>query len=227
MVCGGVLRRVAAVGFASGSALMASIACGGSIATPTAVGTLSPSGTTEQSATIGPAGGTNIPAGGRISFYSPSSRTQIAEVDAVLEAVQAGDAAALLRLVQFTGVACVERPSGIGSPPRCPTGVASGSLVPVFAFDPCEAHFASHEEIQRWLRQALDLRPRLYAVYKPAAPTLGNADYIVLFGFREEQPAGTFRVFVRAGGAIPELGLCPPPGSMSLQNGGAMILPPK
>jgi hypothetical protein len=161
-----------------------------------------------------------------VSFHPPLARSGIAAVDAVLVEVESGDAGGLLTRLRFSDVACAENPLGIGAPPKCPPGTPGGTLVSVFPLARCEGGFAELSEVEDGVRRTFALRPQLYAVHRLARPVTGDPDYVAVFGFREEQPAGNFRIYVADDGMIVGLGVCPPPATLSLQNAGEMILPP-
>lgn len=164
--------------------------------------------------------------GETVSFYPPRTRSGIAGIDAVLAEVESSDVGALLTRLRFSDVACAENPLGIGAPPKCPPGTPSGTLVSVFPLSRCEDGFAELSEVEERVRSTIALRPRLYAVHRLARPVTGDPNYVAVFGFREEQPAGEFKIYVADDGKIVRLGVCPPPATLSLQNAGAMVLPP-
>ena len=203
-------------------------ACGRGSEDPVSPSVIPPSGTNGPSATASPstAASTFPTTGENVSFHPPLTRSGIADVDAVLGEVESADVAALLRRLRFSDVACAENPLGIGAPPKCPPGISSGTLVSVFPLDRCEEGFASLAEVEGQVRSAIARQPRLYAVHRPDRPGTGGAAFVAVFGFREEQPSGVFRVYVGGDGMIVRLGVCPPPATLSLRNVGAVVLPP-
>lgn len=94
--------------------------------------------------------------------YPDDTRTNIPEVDAVIEAVLAGDVAALESMMYFTLIPC-----GNEVPPwiACEDGEARGTLVEAFLMTECEAAWKRPPEVQDVLRQIVDGEPDLYAVY--------------------------------------------------------------
>jgi hypothetical protein len=188
----------------------------------------SPSSKTVAPSTPDPTVTEDTGSNGRVVFQAKGSRVGVTPIDVVLGAVENGDAGSLSALIAFSDLPCVMNPQGLGSPPKCPAGVSSGSLVSVFPLSRCESGFADREQTAAALDQALSRHVQLYAVYEEGPrPEPGEPAYVALFGFQETQPSGVFRILMRKDGAIVGLGLCPPPGSLSFQNAGSMILPPR
>lgn len=203
-------------------------ACGSGSEDPVSPSVVIPtSGTDGPSATASPstAASTFPTTGENVSFHPPLTRSGIADVDAVLREVESADVAALLTRLRFSDVACAENPLGIGAPPKCPPGISSGTLVSVFPLDRCEEGFASLAEVEGQVRSAIARQPRLYAVHRPDRPGTGGAAFVAVFGFREEQPSGVFRVDLGGDGAIVRVGVCGL-ATLSLRNVGAVVLPP-
>ena len=73
-------------------------------------------------------------------FHPLSTRTGIADIDAVLAAVESGDPQQLRDLIRFTTVACTKA-DGLGGPPKCQSDEAEGMLVEVLPFLGPEGHF--------------------------------------------------------------------------------------
>lgn len=120
------LRLMMAAAIAA--AILAGVACGDdSDSTPTSAATNgSPIPATPVTATTTAApttGGTGYPAG---------THTGVADLDAVIDTVQSGNATAIQALFVQTPSPCVINPQGIHNPPACPTGVAADTLLPVF-----------------------------------------------------------------------------------------------
>ena len=164
----------------------------------------------------------------RIAFHAAGARSLIPAIDAVLIAVESDDEAALLRLVTLSDVPCVVRPSGVGSLPKCPEGVADGTAVSLFPLDFCEGHFADRQEVSERLQSIMALHPRLFAVHEYAGPTPFRGttrDFVAVFGFQEDQPSGVFNVYIRKDGALTGIAVCG--GYMNLQQVGKMLIAPK
>lgn len=75
-----------------------------------------------------------------------------------------GDLAAVKRILVETPSPCVVNPQGITSPPRCPDGVAGGTLLPVFRATAGEAVWPS--ELDQVLQNSIPIEHWLYGVYR-------------------------------------------------------------
>ncbi len=164
-------------------------------------------------------------------YYASNTRSGTAAVDAALDMVAAGDVAGLVARVRFSPAPCHPNPMGVASPPKCPEGQPAGTLVMVFPGNICEGTFQDLAGIQRWLSEALARSPRIYAVYDPGKslwPLLQSnpPDYVVMFGFLDQQPAGVFRLWVLKDGALTGFDLCPPPGTLVRPDARSFLLPP-
>ena len=120
--------------------------------------------------------------------YPLSTRTGIAEVDAVLAAVESGDAQSLRDLVRFTSLACTKA-DGMGGPPKCREGEAEGTLVNVLPFLGPEGSFMHESDLSNFIpMQALGI----YAVYSVsdsayAEEAFPAGEYAVMFTTAEDQ----------------------------------------
>ena len=115
-----------------------------------------------------------------IRVHEPSTRTGIPSVDIVLDAVIAGDQAAINKLIRFNVSACTDV-MGLGGPPKCREGEPGGTQVEVLPFLGPEGHFLRRDDIGDWL--GLDVNG-LYAVYLVAEKAFSDPDY----------PAGQYAV---------------------------------
>jgi len=97
----------------------------------------------------------------------PSGRTGVVIVDAILDYVEAGDAEALDRLVEFRGIPCIATPEGIGAPPLCRPGEEPGATVAVFSLQTCEFEYRREEELGSLLDYVGG--GRLHGVYESGA----------------------------------------------------------
>ena len=113
--------------------------------TPPLTVTYAPPAATPTVATLTPEVPGATPAVGtaRVAFQAAGARSSIAVIDSVLASVEAADVDALLQLVTFSEVRCLERPVGVGSPPKCPSGTVDGTSIAVFPFAQCEGSFAA------------------------------------------------------------------------------------
>ncbi len=113
------------------------------------------------------------------AVYPPGTRTGLPLVDAVIDAVIEGDAAALAATAEFTPYPCGAR-QGYDNVP-CPGGVADGTLVDATWSGGCDAGFAGAEDLEaslQYVRRGL----RLFGVYEAGDdyPFLPGAAYIVV-----------------------------------------------
>lgn len=100
-----------------------------------------------------------------IPLHPRGTRSGVAVVDRVLDAVEAQDIDAFVDLVRYERVACVKRQRGIGGPPRCPPGVKGGTRIEVFPVGQCEGFYLYPDDLPRFVRNYLTPGLRLYAVY--------------------------------------------------------------
>ena len=120
--------------------------------------------------------------------YPLSTRTDIADVDAVLAAVESGDAQSLRDLVRFTLLGCTKA-DGMGGPPKCREGEAEGTLVNVLPFLGPEGSFMHESDMLNFIpMQALGI----YAVYSVsdsayAEEAFPAGEYAVMFTTAEDQ----------------------------------------
>lgn len=122
-------------------------------------------------------------------FYSLSTRTGIAEVDAVLAAVESGDPQQLRALFRFTTVACTKA-DGLGGPPKCQENEAEGTFVDVFPFLGPEGHFIREAELSNFPGVNVI---SVYAVYQVSNSAYSEdaypaGEYAVVFNGHENQP---------------------------------------
>ena len=121
-------------------------------------------------------------------YYPLSTRTDIADVDAVLAAVESGDAQSLRDLVRFTTLACTKA-DGMGGPPKCREGEEEGTLVNVLPFLGPEGSFMHESDMLNFIpMQALGI----YAVYSVSDSAYAEeaypaGEYAVMFTTAEDQ----------------------------------------
>ena len=113
--------------------------------------------------------------------YSLNARTGIADVDAVLGALETGDPEDLHTLVQYTSAPCTNV-EGLGGPPKCRAGEIEGTVFKVLPFLGSEGSFIRQEEIGTW--QGVDAAG-LYAIYRvsesgPTEEYYPRGDYAVI-----------------------------------------------
>lgn len=155
-------------------------ACAPAQGTETIVPTAVPTAT-EKPASIAPTAALTVTEEPKSADYHPLSiRTGIADVDAVLAAVESGDAQALRDLVRFTTIGCVKT-DGMGGPPKCQDGEAEGTLVHVLPFMGIEGSFVYESDLPNLLFSDV---LGIYAVYAVSESAYSEEAY----------PAGKYAV---------------------------------
>ncbi len=116
-----------------------------------------------------------------LGTYSWSTRTGIAAVDAVLEAVEEGTPPPY----DTTPVACVKKQEGIGAPPLCPEGVTDGTPIDVILVSDCEGVYVEPDAEQPISFTYGDLTPvyRLIGIREDHANPGG---YVIVYGWSLE-----------------------------------------
>lgn len=164
-----------AVAFAA-AFLLAACGGGGSTALPTET----PLPTAIPTALGSPTPGAGGP------FYPADYRTGIATIDRIIVAVLAGDAASLSKLVDYSEVACVAKPGGVGAPPQCLSTEVEGTRVVVLPAVLCEGLYLRPSEVEEAFRRAIAPPKHLYAVFRPipsdSPPGAPPAEYAIVFG---------------------------------------------
>ncbi|HNN13410.1 MAG TPA: hypothetical protein PKL78_07625 [Anaerolineales bacterium] len=118
-------------------------------------------------------------------YYPLSTRTGIADVDAVLAAVESGNAQTLRDLVRFTTVGCTNA-EGMGGPPKCGEGEAEGTLVTGLPLIGPEGSFMRESDLANLtFMEALGI----YAVYSVSDSAYSEEAY----------PAGEYTVMFVTG----------------------------
>ncbi len=152
--------------------------------TPTAAPTA-----TEKPNSIAPTVTSTVTEEPKSPEYHPlSTRTGIADVDAVLAAVESDDAQSLRDLIRFTTVGCTKA-EGMGGPPKCREGEAEGTLVNVLPFLGPEGSFIYESDLPNFLpMQVLGI----YAVYSVSDSAYSEeaypaGEYAVMFTTEEDQ----------------------------------------
>ncbi len=141
------------------------IACAPTLATPTAGP--APSPTPLATATV------PVPTAAPAPTLSPTAmpeglvhpldtRTGMAEIDAIIEAVLANDLTAKRALIDYVTTPCTTT-LGMGGPPKCQAGESDGTLVEVFPVLGQEGEFVRPQAIDSRLEFAVE---GLYAVYR-------------------------------------------------------------
>jgi hypothetical protein len=108
-----------------------------------------------------------------VSVHDPHIRTDLAEVDHIIDTVLEGDINEFRQRIKFTTSGCTHA-DGLGGPPKCREGESEGMLVEVLPFLGPEGHFLRRDEINEW--QGIDVTG-LYAVYRVSEEAFTNKDY--------------------------------------------------
>lgn len=106
-------------------------------------------------------------------------RTDIAQVDAVIEVVQAQDRDGLRDLLQFQSLPCADT-IGAGGPPRC-LGEPAGTNVDVFQASQCEPAWWRRDDVDRLLDEVIALEPALYAAFETPEAFYLEGRYAAVF----------------------------------------------
>ena len=141
---------------------------------------------------------------GTASDDSPR-RSGLPEVDAIIEAVERRDMAAIAGLVEYQVVGCTHE-LGMGGPPKCESGQPEGEQVRVFPFSSCEGEWTS-TALTTLAPYVLSARGP-YAVVQPtdaAAFEMGNwpaADTLLVFHGGPSDANAAFRLNLNAGRVV-------------------------
>jgi hypothetical protein len=191
-----------------------------STATPAASATpLPPTATATPAPTLSP---TTVSGG---SVHPLDTRTGIASVDAVIEAVLAKDLSAKRALIRYVTTPCTTA-LGMGGPPKCQAGESDGTVVEVFPILGQEGEFLRREAIDSRLDFAVQ---GLYAVYRIRGDAYQEAywpagEYGVVFLDRREGLPITAHV---SEGGMVRLDLQRWPGAVLVaRDAGELLLPP-
>jgi len=149
----------------------------------------------------------------------------IAEINAIIAEVSAGDAGALEARFQLQDVACTDAP-GPGLPPPCRTAGPPGTLVPVFPVVACEDGWTA--EVAPLVGHLLDVAPVLHSVVRLSDDTAGAYEVVYVAPFvREPGSVEVLRLTVE-GAAILTFdegcGPLTPPVELELPDGTEVIL---
>jgi len=165
------------------AALAAFAACGGDDdAADSAEPTAAVSGAATTAATKAPEGSPSAAATGSASA---TRRTNDAKVNAVLDAIEKKDAAALAALAKPVTTPCTTV-AGAGGPPKCDQGIANNTPVTKFPVLTCELSFIGPDQIQSYFASGPlgAANVKLYAVTSVKDPGMlaynPQGDYIVV-----------------------------------------------
>ena len=131
-----------------------------------------------------------LAAGGACGGGEGTSRTVVPEVDAVVQAVLAGDQESLRGFVRYTPVACSTE-SQIGVE-LCRPGEVDGTLVDALPAAQCEGHYIRRDGIDQALAYLLAGEPKLYGVYLASPSTSLAGDHTAVFAVEGPEPGQVF-----------------------------------
>jgi hypothetical protein len=115
----------------------------------------------------------SLPAGPNDAANTPLPHSGVAELDAIIAIVLAGDTGALRSMLEFTRTHCTLA-EGLGGPPKCLAGEPEGTPVEVLPFLGPEGHFIRKDDIESW--QGLDVS-ELFAVYQVSDTAYTDENY--------------------------------------------------
>ncbi|MEP7136375.1 MAG: hypothetical protein ABI904_15710 [Chloroflexota bacterium] len=98
-----------------------------------------------------------------LKYHSLDTKTQIEEIDLVLNVIAGGDAQELRNLFGFTKIACKSIVNALGGPPPCRNGESEGTIVDVLPFLGSEGSYLRKDEINQF--PGLNVIG-LYAIYQ-------------------------------------------------------------
>lgn len=141
------------------------------------------------SPTLEPATETSVPS--RPGSYPLSTRTGIADVDAVIAAVESGDPEQIQALIRFTNIPCTKA-EGLGGPPKCEAGEAEGTPHTVLPILGPEGHFMREADLANF--------PGISVIGIHAVYRLSDSAYS-----EETYPAGEYAVAFTGGENKPDI----------------------
>lgn len=126
---------------------------------------------------------------------SLSTRTGIADIDVVLDAIESDDPQQLRGLLRFITVPCTIA-DGLGGPPKCRENESDGTLVEVFPFLGSEGGYLHKENLDLWT--GIDV-VSLYAVYRNSEnvysdETFPAGEYAILFLSEDNFPGTILQI---------------------------------
>jgi hypothetical protein len=110
---------------------------------------------------------------------SSDRTTGVPELDAVIEAVESHDSAALRELIEFQTFTCTTA-LGEGGPPKCRDNEANGTEVAVFEAYGCSVQWNHEDTIDAQLDAATAITASRYAAFFPPDDYLLGSDGVVL-----------------------------------------------
>jgi hypothetical protein len=234
-----MLPAVLVAGFAAVAALGAG--CGGDddevilTATSTATSAATTLATASRTATAtstatASATGTSVATATKAPTTLPAENTGVPAVDAAIAAVFSGDTAKVVALVKLRSLGCGPQ-TGIGSPPACPAGQPTGTMVDILPVATCEGEFRGASTVAASFAPVVNSKPALYAVYgmpQQFLTLMPEGQYVAVFS-RDATGQGRLGAGVVIGGGR-IVGLwygCGAPADQIVPAGTSVILPPR
>lgn len=94
-------------------------------------------------------------------LHPPGTRTDIQDVDVIIDAILSNDIESRKELIHYTQVGCTTA-DGLGGPPKCEPGEVEGTLIEVLPILGSEGHHTRRAEIDKGISFSVE---GLYAVY--------------------------------------------------------------
>lgn len=85
----------------------------------------------------------------QLAVYPPEARTEVEDLNAIIDAVLAHDAVALRGLSSFVEAPCTHA-DGLGGPPKCGPDEVEGTIIDVMPFLGPEGHFLRKADFLTW-----------------------------------------------------------------------------
>jgi hypothetical protein len=128
-------------------------------------------------------------------LYPLTTRTDMEEIDDILDAVAREDVASLRPLIQFTEAKCTLA-EGLGGPPKCRAGEAEGMPVDVLPFLGAEGSYLRSTEIENW--RGIDVSG-IYAIFEVSADLVAEeyspvGEYAIVLASDENEPGTVLRI---------------------------------
>lgn len=114
----------------------------------------------------------------------PNISTGVPALDTIVQAVLAADLDAIEARVQLRSLACGPQ-QGSSSPPRCPTGQPTGTMVSVLPVATCEGEWRPQSAVRESFMPLTGASPQLYAVYgmpQQFQQLIPDGQYVAVFG---------------------------------------------
>ena len=108
-----------------------------------------------------------------------TTKTGIAAIDQVLEAVESGDSDALIAQAKISIQKCTHA-QGAGGPPKCRPSEAEGTSVEVMFASSCEGFYLRHDDLDSTAARFLEGTPKVHSVYPHNGLLFPSSQYIVL-----------------------------------------------